>query len=402
MLTFLKRKIRNRQSSYQSLNIINIYAQNILHNLQFLQSLKTGNTIIPVLKSNAYGHWLKHMCQILSTTSTTQCPIIAVDSYPEYQIVRDYTDKQILILWETLGQNYTLYNPKRTHIAIGSLTTLQSIVKTNKNYNIHLFLNTGMNREWFQTKELKEALQILQKNKKIVISWIISHLANADCVDSSFNHIQIENFKTMYHHIKDFFISSPSRFKPKYIQIGNSAGIVKIDDPFFNTRRAGISLYGYNHFESQDTYHKALESLTPALQITTTVTSLQELNTWDGINYWLKRKHNKKEESLTTATLPFGYNEWLPRTLHQTYFVSPLNQKSNHKTYLPLVWSICMNLSSSLIDKSVKQLKIGDTIEIVSPQKNNKNTIQQLAWASQRIPYEILTGLNSSLKRVII
>ncbi len=85
-------------SSYQSLNTISISTSRISQNLSLLQSLQPHHTIIPVVKSNAYGHGLKQICQILHTIKNIHIPLIAVDSYPEYQIVADTTDKDILVL----------------------------------------------------------------------------------------------------------------------------------------------------------------------------------------------------------------------------------------------------------------------------------------------------------------
>ena len=137
-------------SSYQSLNTLEIKRSHIEHNLTILQKLQPNHIIIPVVKSNAYGHGLKQICKILNTITNQNLPLIAVDSYPEYQIVADTTDKNILVLGETLPTNYSLYNPHRVHLSVGSLEVLQSLIQTNKKRTIHLFLNTGMNREGFQ------------------------------------------------------------------------------------------------------------------------------------------------------------------------------------------------------------------------------------------------------------
>ena len=85
-------------SSYESLNVIEIKKDHIIHNFRHIQSLQPHQTIIPVVKSNAYGHGLPQICTILNTFSNKELPLIAVDSYPEYQIVTDTTDKNILVL----------------------------------------------------------------------------------------------------------------------------------------------------------------------------------------------------------------------------------------------------------------------------------------------------------------
>ena len=85
-------------SSYQSLNTISISSSRIHNNLKILQALQPNHILIPVVKSNAYGHGIKQICQILNTINDINLPLIAVDSYPEYQIVADNTNKNILVL----------------------------------------------------------------------------------------------------------------------------------------------------------------------------------------------------------------------------------------------------------------------------------------------------------------
>ncbi|MBO4516865.1 alanine racemase [bacterium] len=51
--------------------------------------------MFPVLKSNAYGHGLELVTKILNKTDA---PYLVVDSFPEYQIVKKYSNKNILLL----------------------------------------------------------------------------------------------------------------------------------------------------------------------------------------------------------------------------------------------------------------------------------------------------------------
>ncbi len=115
--------------------------------------------MIPVLKSNAYGHGLKQLCQILKDSDL---PMVAVDSFPEYQVVKKHTDKKVLILGETDVRNYKHFNRKRASFAVYNISTLQGIIDYKKSAKIHIFLNTGMNREGIQIDELDEFLTLLQ------------------------------------------------------------------------------------------------------------------------------------------------------------------------------------------------------------------------------------------------
>jgi alanine racemase len=147
-----------------ALNTIYIHAAAILHNLRFLQQQCPHQAIFPVLKSNAYGHGLFQIASILKHTNV---PYLCVDSYPEYQIVRQYAHKKCLILGETIADNYSYYDPKRATPAVYTLATLQALINSKKQWTIHLFLNTGMHREGIQEADLEEFLQLLVQHKHI-------------------------------------------------------------------------------------------------------------------------------------------------------------------------------------------------------------------------------------------
>jgi alanine racemase len=77
------------------MNIIWLRKKVLLQNLAYLQSIQPQAAIFPVLKSNAYGHGLKQVVKILAKSDV---PYIAVDSYPEYVVVRKHCTIPILIL----------------------------------------------------------------------------------------------------------------------------------------------------------------------------------------------------------------------------------------------------------------------------------------------------------------
>lgn len=130
----------------------------------------------------------------------------------------------------------------------------------------------------------------------------MSHFANADEIDSSFDLQQIERFKQMYTRIQQYPCSSSIHYR----HISNSAGTAKHHDPLFNAHRAGLAFYGYNPLASSDTAYAMFAPLQPALTVTTTVVALQTLDNNDLVSYGGKRT---ADESSTSATLPFGYYE---------------------------------------------------------------------------------------------
>jgi alanine racemase len=97
------------------MNIIWLRKKVLLQNLEYLQSIQPQAAIFPVLKSNAYGHGLKQIVKILSKTDV---PYVAVDSYPEYVIVKKRSSLPILLLGETLLENYKHFDHKKTTFCV--------------------------------------------------------------------------------------------------------------------------------------------------------------------------------------------------------------------------------------------------------------------------------------------
>ena len=124
----------------ETLNLVEINAGFLLDNLHYLDSLQAkDNALFPVLKSNAYGHGLKETAKILQNTPV---PYICVDSFPEYQIVKDYARKPSLIMGETLASNYKHYDPRWAVPVVYNKETILTLKEMKKPFRIHLFLNT--------------------------------------------------------------------------------------------------------------------------------------------------------------------------------------------------------------------------------------------------------------------
>lgn len=367
---------------FHSLNTILIDRKAILHNLSYLQSLHPYDEFIPILKSNAYGHGLKQLCQILNGTNIN---IVAVDSFPEYQIVRKHTNKRVLITGETDVRNYKHFNRKRTSFALYNLSTLEWIISYRKKCNIHIFLNTGMNREWVQMHELDDFLTLLQWAPWVNVEWIMSHFADSDNPDPSSMQLQVENFKLMHEKILSYW------FESKYRHISASAGTLKLDDEFFNTQRVWLALYGYNPLREEDpAYHKG-EVLQPAMRVCSTIVSLQDIGKWEWVGYNFSYVASGETR---IATIPFGYYEWLPRAFSNNW------QVKWKDVYLPMVGAISMNLSC--INVSEYDVAIGDSVEIVASTRSSLNTLTHMVKTFDMISYELLVKMAPTVKRKII
>lgn len=378
MINFLKSLYK---PDIKPLNYMKISKENILYNLNVLQSHQTQSELFPVLKSNAYGHGLKEISQILKDTKGKY---ICVDSFPEYQIVKDYSGKHVLVLWETRNENYKYYDFKKTTFCIYNLETLKYLIGLNKKITIHLFINTWMNREWFQEEELRNALSQLQKSK-VIVEWVCSHFAHADDPDYSFCDKQVVNFKYLYEIILSY------DFNPLYRHIAASAGTFKMEDNFFNAFRPGMSMFWVNILSKEDLNYSKWEELKLCMELYSTVVKVQEVASWEGISYNLT--YTVKNDT-KIAVIPFGYYEWFDRKLSNNYSVKIWNK------FYPIRGRICMNLV--MIEIWNDNISVWDEVCIISKNKTDENTLYTMAEKSDTIPYESAVKIRSNIRKKIV
>lgn len=382
MIDLLKKIIKPK---YQVLNEVEILSENIVYNLNYLASLQEQAEIFPVLKSNAYGHGLKEVCQIMNKAKVK---MVAVDSFPEAQITYKNFKGKVLIMGEMPIGAYKYCNKKRTEFVIYNTEALKYLSKFGKKIAIHLFLNTGMNREGIDDLEL-----FIDKNKKylekIEVSGFCSHLAEADNTDSLFNKEQEEKFS------KGLEILHKNKFYPKWVHLGNSASMFNLKNKALTAFRPGIALYGYNPFKEQDRSFKAASKLKPALRLYSTVTSVHRLKAGEKVSY--NNSFLLKEDS-NIAVIPFGYSEGLDRRFSNC--AKFLFSKNNDVFWAKIAGDVCMNLSC--INFLNREVKVGDRIQVISDINGMENSISVLSSKTGVINYEMLIRLNSNIKKTII
>lgn len=385
MLDFIKKIIKPK---YKTLNTIEIIKDNLISNLNYLYSLQEQAEIFPVLKSNAYGHGLKEVAKILDKT---QVKMVAVDSFPEAQIVYKNFKKNVLIMSEMPLKAYKYCKFKRTEFVIYNSSTLKYLANIRRKVKIHLFLNTGMNREGIDNLE-----EFIIKNKKyldkVEISGFCSHLAEADNYVSDFNFKQEESFLT------GLDILNRYKIYPKWIHLGNSGAVFTFKNKNLNAFRPGLSFYGYSPFpeniENEEVKEK-INKLKPALRLNSTIVNVHKIKAGEKVSY---ANSFIAPTNLNVAIIPFGYFEGLDRRFSNC--AKFLFKKDNDIFWAKILGNVCMNLTC--LNCQNREVLVGDKINIISEIKNMENSIHNLSDKINIITYEMLVKLNPNIKRVII
>ena len=371
------RKIKKHFSDYTPLITVLISRKNLIHNLNEYKQNYPKIGFAPVLKSNAYGHGLAEVAEILDREEK---PFFVVDSLFEAKILRENGIKSdILVIGYTSPANITHSKLTGTAFAITSANQLEEISKLpNKTIYIHLKIDTGMHRQGIALSQIDEVIKTIKNSANLVLEGICSHLADADSTDQTFTKKQITEWNKVVNIFKKNFQNI------KHFHLAATAGTGYLKNIQGNVARLGIGLYGAIE-------GKTLE-LKPVLEMKTVISSVKTLGKEEGIGYNLTHKTDK---DIKTATVPAGYFEGVDRRLSNHGFLKIGNR------FCPIIGRVSMNITSIDVT-SISGVKEGEEVIVISSDKTDENSILNIAKMTKTIAYEILVHIPQHLKRIVV
>ncbi|HEY4478447.1 MAG TPA: alanine racemase [Candidatus Paceibacterota bacterium] len=366
------RKILRKKDDIPSLININISKSALLYNLNQFRKAVGDRDVAPVLKGNAYSHGLREIVNILKDEKV---PFFIIDSYFEAKVIRNEGIKTpLLIVGYVIPENINNSKLKNIIYTIGSIDTLKSI---NRETRIHIKIDTGMHRQGIALEDIDDAIKIIKENKKIKLEGICSHLADADNTDSAYTKDQIRKWNSAVEIWKEAFPDL------QYFHISASVGI-NYREAKANLIRLGIGLYGLIEIDGVETK--------PILEMKTIISSIKKIKKGECIGYGCTFS---AIEDMTIATIPMGYYEGIDRRLSNTGEVKIGN------IFCPIVGRVSMNIATIDISRIVNA-KIGDEVIVISKNRKDKNSIENIAKICETIPYEISVYIAQHLKRNVV
>jgi alanine racemase len=376
-------KIVTPKINYQPLIEVRIFKDALLHNLKTFQQKYPSLRFAPVIKSNAYGHGMVEVAKILEGgRGADTIPFFMVDSFYEALVLRRAGIKtKILVLGFCREEQLLSARLKNTSFGIIDLQILKNLsAKLKKPLNIHLKIDTGMHRQGILTSEVDDAIAAIKSNKNIILEGVCSHFADADNSQKDFTQKQIATWNQT---VKIFRATFP---EIKYFHTSATSGAYYAGSLDANVGRLGIGLYGINQspFEPLD--------LHPALEMVSLISSIRNIPAGEKVGYG---KTFESTKPTIVATVPVGYNEGVDRRL------SNRGCFKVRDTFCPIAGRVSMNITS--IDVSdITGIKIEEPVVVISANKDDKNSVENIAKLCDCIPYEILVHIPQHLRRIIV
>jgi alanine racemase len=234
-----------------------------------------------------------------------------------------------------------------------------------------------MHRQGISPSEQAEAAEIIKKSPALYLEGTCSHFADADNADDTYTQKQISTWNKSVAYFRAEFPTL------KYWHISASAGHI-YKQAEANLTRLGIGLYGLINIAGLN--------LRPVLEMNTMITSIKKIHRGDRVGYG---GTFTAPEDMTIATIPVGYYEGVDRRLSNIGFMKL------GETECPIVGRVSMNITTIDVSK-IPHAKIGDKIIVISRNKNDKNSVENIAKLCGIISYEIAVYVPSQLRRVVI
>ncbi len=261
------------------------------------------------------------------------------------------------------------------------MATLQELsAHLQSKRRFHLKIDTGMHRQGILEKEVKDAVDCIKKNSYIQIEGVCSHLADAETEDSPLTEKQIK----AWNFVAGFMRLSFSKIK--WFHLSASAGLAHTTKIDANMLRTGLSLYGIHGKNNQNMHLK------PVLELSSLISSIKTIQAGEKVGYG--GTFDAKDATIV-ATVPVGYFEGVDLRLSNYGFMKIGN------SFAGVAGRVSMNITSLNVT-GIPNLVSGQKVIVISSNKEDKNSVENIARICETIPYEILVHIPVGIRRTIL
>ena len=357
------------------LSYICISKSALLFNIRLYQK-KTKLPVAPVLKSNAYGHGIALVAQMLDRKDI---PFFVVNAYDEALHIRaSGVEKEILIIGYTAPETIVSSRVQGVSFTITSIDQLQKVARLARHdIGVHIKIDTGMHRQGIAHASIPIAVRIIKRNAHIRVVGLCSHFADADGATDFFVRAQVAIWEKV---VAQFRAQIPTI---RWVHIAATAGTYFATQCTANLVRLGIGLYGFDCSKSH-------LSTRPVLSLYSTLTNIQHVSRGARIGY---NGTYSALRDMTIATIPVGYYEGIDRRLSNKGWVEVRG------VLCPIIGRVSMNITTIDISK-VKNPKEGDSVLVVAPARSVKHGVEHIAALCSTITYDICVRFNAAIPRL--
>lgn len=367
---------------------VEISQKAIEHNLMaFRRLVGRGTLLMPVIKSNAYGHGLLEVGAVLSKNKQVD-RLCVVNLEEAIMLLSAKVKKTIIILgiYEHDEQKIKIAIKAGVVFPLYTLEQAKMLERVGESIRkkvfVHIKLDAGASRIGVLPHEAAAFIKQVSAFSHIVIEGLWSHFSSSES-SALVTKEQLQILTDVNSELINLNINVPLK------HMACSASTILYPKTICNAVRFGISVYGLHPDISTNKKIK----LQPALSWKTTVIQVKILPKGAKISYGGTYKTKRKTK---LAVLPVGYWDGYARSF------------SNHADVLikgvrcPVRGRVCMNLTMVDITDVPGEVKTGDIATLLGKDRKENISAEELAIHANTINYEIVTRINPLLPRKLV
>jgi alanine racemase len=335
----------------------------VRHNVGTLKRRAPSSRLMAVVKADAYGHGSVEVARASIEAGANSLAVVTVEEGAELR--RAGLEVPILVFTDLLPDRLPLAEELRLAVTAHSIPSARRIA-AHPRLEVHLKVNTGMNRWGVEPPEVGEARKILGPR----LAGVYTHFASADS-DEGETRRQIESFES---------VLAAQSFGGILVHAANSAATLWHPRSHYDCVRPGVALYGLHPAGAEG--DPAAEGLRPAMTLKSYVAGVRRLARGDGVSYGLTYRAGAP---MFAATVPVGYAEGYRRALSGRAEALIRGQRR------PLLGRVTMDACVFGVDVDVE---VGDEVVLLGAQGEERVTAEELGLRAGTINYEITTGIN--------
>ncbi|MCQ2238027.1 MAG: bifunctional UDP-N-acetylmuramoyl-tripeptide:D-alanyl-D-alanine ligase/alanine racemase [Bacteroidaceae bacterium] len=357
--------------------ILEINLNALVDNVNYYRRfMKPETKMVCMVKASGYGIGSLEVSKTLQDSGVDYLAVAVADEGADLR--KAGITSNILIMNPEMTAFQTMFDYK-LEPEVYNFSILEALIKAAEregmtNFPIHIKLDTGMHRLGFDPlNDMPRLISRLKQQNALIVRSVFSHFVGSDSPDfDAFSALQFQRFQEGSSQLQEAFPHKILR------HICNTAGIQRFPERHLDMVRLGLGLYGVNPIDNQYIHHVAT--------LKTTILQIRDVAQGDSIGY--SRKSYTRRPS-RIAAIPIGYADGLNRHLGNGRGYCLVN---GHKA--PYIGNICMDVC--MIDVTDIPCREGDKVVIFGAEL----PVCVLSDWLDTIPYEILTGISSRVKKV--
>lgn len=289
---------------FKEVNIADVNFTQLQRNINAIRNkLKRGVKFMTVVKGDAYGHGLVPIAQELERCG---CDAIGVVRLTEAVALRKGGIKiPIMILaplipaQSSLVIDYDITTMVDNERVVAALE--ECAYKKNKIINVHVKVNTGLNRYGVEVEDVLKFIHIInEKYLHIKIEGIYTHFKDPQN-NKKFTYDQLKKFNDVLSKLQEV------NMRPPIAHAAGSAGILMYPESHLDMVRCGLILYGLEHKANEKLLAKGVKTI---MSLKSRILKIRKIKAGEsggyGNNFIAKRDS-------TVAVVGIGYGDGISR-----------------------------------------------------------------------------------------